>query len=256
MYIPKVSYDKGRIKADRKIVIFSGAGISQPSGIATFRDSDGTWNNHNVDDVCNERTWKKNFELVHKFYNERREQLKEVEPNIAHEVVAKIVEKYGKDNVFNITQNVDNLFERAGTDALHVHGSLTAMECEACGEKWEIGHEPFDTEKDRCPKCDSLKGVRPSIVFFGGQAPMYSYMLRAFDYTMNPETIVVIIGTMGNVVNVESMVSATPCRKILCNMAPSPDINVKKVPFDKVYYESIETAIHKIEKDIEEMWNV
>lgn len=241
-------------KYDKKIIIFSGAGISQPSGIETFRDSDGTWANKDVNVVCNEYTWKQNFQEVHDFYNERREQLDVVEPNIAHKTVAKIIEKYGKDNVFNITQNVDDLFERAGAEALHVHGSLTSMECIACGTKWEVGHQPFNTETDRC-KCNSLKGVRPDIVFFNGQAPKYADMWKAFNHTMNEDTIAVIIGTMGNVVSVEQMLFATPCKKILCNMAPSPDINTKKLNFNKVYYESIETAIHKIEQDIEEFWN-
>ena len=239
-------------KAEKKIIIFSGAGLDAPSGIQTFRGTDGLWNDHKIEDICNENTWKTNHSLVHKFYNERREHQGTVKPNIAHHTIKKIIDKYGKENVFNITQNVSNLFEQAGCDAIHVHGNLTKMKCEACGNNWDIGNKAFDIKKDRCPECNSLKAVRPDIVFFGGQAPNYMEMYKAFDYTMHKDSIVVIIGTMGNVVNVNMMLSSTPCKKILCNMEESEYINADI--FDRVYYESIETAIEKIEKDIEEYW--
>jgi len=255
MYIPKAEFKEvnGKRIPEKKIIIFSGAGISQPSGIETFRDTDGLWENHKIEDICTESTWKRNFEDVHEFYNQRRVQLGEVQPNEAHKAVQRIVEKYGADNVINVTQNVDDLFERAGVEALHVHGELTKMECEACGNQWDIEYFKFNTEHDRCPDCKSLKGVRPKIVFFGGQAPMYSYMFRAFDYTMNPDSIVVVVGTMGNVVSVEQMIMGTPCTCILNNMEASKDLPEKL--FDKIYYESCETAMQKIEKDIDELWN-
>jgi len=248
MYIPR------RNKEDNpKIVIFSGAGLDAPSGIRTFRDSNGLWNEHKIEDVCTQSTWKKNFELVHDFYNQRRMELANVKPNHAHKVIKEICDLYPGD-VINVTMNVSDLQEMAGVECLHVHGELTKMECEACGDKWEIGYEAWNTETDRCPKCNSKKGVRPSIVFFGGQAPMYSYLWRAMEHTMNPDSIVIIIGTQGNVVSVEDNLIGTPCKKILCNMEASADINVKKCKFDKVYYESIETAIDKIKEDIKE-WN-
>lgn len=250
MIIPKMKHGN----KEKRIIIFSGAGISQPSGISTFRDSDGLWENHNIDEICNENTWKRNFELVHEFYNQRRVQLENVEPNTAHKKVSEITKKYGEKNVYNITQNVDNLFERAGCSAVHVHGDLTKMKCEACGENWDIGHTEFDTKKHRCPKCNSLKAVRPDIVFFGGQAPKYAEMYKAFDYAMHKDSIVVVVGTMGNVVPISWILANTPCRKILCNMEESKDINADM--FNKVYYESIETAIHKIEEDIELFWNL
>jgi len=247
MYIPHRDKEDGP-----KIIIFSGAGLDAPSGIKTFRDSDGLWNEHKIEDVCTQSTWRDNFELVHKFYNDRRTNLKEVEPNHAHKVIKEIVDKYGKENVINVTMNVSDLLERAGIECLHVHGELTKMECEDCGNNWDIGYEKFNTEKDKCPECGAIKGVKPKIVFFGGSAGMYSYMNRAFEHTMNKDTIVIIIGTQGNVVDVESKLINTPCKKILCNMQASADINVKKIGFDKVYYESIETAIDKIKEDIDE----
>lgn len=240
-------------EAQKKIIIFSGAGISQPSGISTFRDSNGLWENHKIEEICNENAWKNNFEAVHKFYNQRRTQLAEVQPNIAHKTVAKIIEKYGEENVINVTQNVDDLFERAGVEALHLHGDLTRLKCEACGHNWSVGHQAFNIETDRCSKCNSLKAVRPDIVFFYGHAPNYIEMYKAFDYTMHKNSIVIVIGTMGNVVNISQMLWSTPCKKILCNMEESEYIKTDN--FDAVYYESVETAIHKIVQNIEDWWD-
>jgi len=249
MYIEKFNIKKSK----PKIIIFSGAGISAPSGISTFRDKDGLWENHKIDEVCNEGTWKNNFKIVHDFYNERRNQLENVEPNIAHKVVSDIIYKYGEDNVINITQNVDNLFERANvTNTLHVHGELTKMQCENCGHQWNIGNKSFDIKKDKCPNCDSVKNVRPKIVFFGGSAPMYKYMSRAFEYASLENSIVVVIGTMGNVVPIDAYLKDKKAKKILCNMEKSKYINEKN--YDNVYYESITTVIDKIEKNIEKYW--
>jgi len=249
MYIPRRTPEDGP-----KIIIFSGAGLSAPSGISTFRGDTGLWNDMDVDVVCNQRTWKANANAVHDFYNSMRTKLQSTEPSEGHNGIADIVQEYGKENVYVITQNIDNLLEKANADCLHVHGELTKMECEACGNRWDIGYKEWDYENDRCPKCDSKKAVRPGIVFFGGQAGMYSYMWRAFEHTMNKDSIVIIIGTAGNVVSVEENLIGTPCKKILCNLKPSGDINVKKCAFDKVYYESIETGIDKIKNDIKEWW--
>lgn len=254
MYIPKADLGYGfnnTTLPPKRIVIFSGAGISQPSGIQTFRDSDGLWENHKIDEVCNINTWKNNFELVHEFYNQRREQLKNVEPNAAHFMVAEIVEKYGKDNVYNITQNIDDLFERAGCkedEIMHVHGNLTKLHCQACGEIWDIGYSKFNTEIDRCPKCNSLKGVKPKIIFFGESAPMYSYMYRAFEYLKNPDSIFIIIGTMGNVVTLTAPLK-NKCTTILNNMEPSDYL--PETLFTKTYFESCITAVEKIKEDVE-----
>jgi NAD-dependent deacetylase len=247
MFIPRVYANP-----DRKIIIFSGAGLDQPSGIQTFRDSNGLWNNHDVDLVCNERTWKKNFNLVHSFYNDLRNKLSTKEPNIAHTKIVDISNKYGKDNVFNITMNISDFFERLELETLHLHGELTKMECQACGNNWEIGYSEFDVKKDRCPKCNSLNGVRPKIVFFGGQAPMYTYFSRAIEYLKNTNSIIIVIGTESSVINISNIIEKFKCKKILCNIDAVKDM--KEEQFDIVYHESIETAIIKIEKDIENIW--
>lgn len=247
MFIPRAT------KKERKIIFISGAGLDAPSGIQTFRGTNGVWNGHNIKEVCDETTWKSNYNAVHDFYNERRVELKDKEPNIAHKTIKAITDKYGKENVFHITQNVTDLNERAGAEVLHVHGELTKMECEYCSTNWDIGYGEFDPKDGKCPNCNNSAGVRPKIVFYNGQAPMYSYMYRAMDYLNHPETIVVIIGTQGNVIPVDSMIKGTKAIKILANMEESSDLPEKR--YDRIYYESIETSILKIEKDIAEVWD-
>jgi NAD-dependent deacetylase len=109
----------------KKILVFSGAGVSAESGISTFRDSNGLWENHSIEDVASPEGWRRNPSLVLDFYNKRRAQLKEVQPNIAHEIIAEL-EHYFEVTV--VTQNVDDLHERAGsTKVIHLHGELTKV---------------------------------------------------------------------------------------------------------------------------------
>src|SRR5690625_2670096 len=107
-----------------RIFIFTGSGISAESGLSTFRGNDGLWNNHSIDDVCNEYTWRENYALVHDFYNDLRQSLADTKPNEAHISIARIQQQFG-DRVSIVTQNVDDLLERAGaTNVLHLHGHL------------------------------------------------------------------------------------------------------------------------------------
>ena len=108
------------------------------------------------------------------------------------------------------------MLERVGIEPLHVHGELTKMECESCGYSWDIGYKEFDITKDRCLKCNSLKAVRPKVVFFGGTAPNYPDMWSLLGYTMSADTICIVIGTQGNVISIEGNFANTPCKKILC----------------------------------------
>jgi len=232
-----------------KIIFFSGAGISAESGISTFREADGLWENHKIEDVCSEQTWQTNFELVHEFYNQRRVQLGTVKPNEAHKMVSRIQKKYPSDTII-ITQNVDNLFEQAGcSDVLHVHGELTKMDCKSCGYIWEIGYKEFKPNEDVCPKCAS-EFVKPYIVFFGGAAPKYQDMALAFDDADNGNSIIVVIGTMGNVVAIENILLYSDAKKVLNNLESSAYIH--DGIFNEVYYEEAMKASLKIEKYIEE----
>ena len=147
----------------KKILVFSGAGVSKESGIETFRDSkDSLWNNYKTEDVATMDGWRKNRSLVLDFYNQRRAQLKDVHPNLAHQIIADLEKDY---DVTLVTQNVDNLHERAGsTNVIHLHGELTkskstfpgSTESYDCPDDINIG--------DKCPRGAQL---RPNIVWFG-----------------------------------------------------------------------------------------
>ena len=175
----------------KKLVVLSGAGVSAESGIKTFRDSDGLWENYNVADVADIDGWYRNKELVLKFYNERRRQLEKAQPNRAHEIIAEL-ERYFK--VVVVTQNVDNLHERAGsTKIIHLHGELTKVRPEDQDDRGirDIGYRDInlgDTDS---------RGVqlRPHIVWFGEAVPMMTPAARE----VSDADILLIIGTSLNV---------------------------------------------------------
>lgn len=181
---PMVTGDMGRI------IIFSGAGISAESGISTFRDENGLWNGHDIDMVCNLNSWEGNYALVHDFYNDRRAQLAEVEPNAAHRAIAGWAETH---DVVNVTQNVDDLFERAGcSDVIHLHGLLTRMECREEAREWDIGYARWDIGA-ACPDCGHGR-VKPGVVFFNQIAPRY-HDLHAIIDGIETGDVVFVIGT-------------------------------------------------------------
>lgn len=217
------------------LVVFTGAGISADSGIQTFRDSDGLWENHNVDAVANLLTWKQNFELVHRFYNQRRTQLAAAQPNAAHRMVADWQKKYGATV---ITQNIDDLFEKAGcTDVVHVHGDLKKMQCTAMGcPTWDIGYEEWPVD-GRCPHCNSRKGVKPNVVFFNESAPKYRKMWEAFESLVDDD-VLVVIGTSGQVINIGDVAADSRATTILSNLESQngPDIFVDDTSFDHVLH--------------------
>lgn len=146
----------------KKLLIFTGAGVSKESGIETFRDSkESLWNNHKIEDVATLTGWQKDKETVLNFYNERRQQLKEVEPNEAHNIIA-LLEKHFDVTV--VTQNVDNLHERAGsTNVIHLHGELTKVRSTLDPSliyDWVDNVNIGD-------KCERGSQLRPHIVWFG-----------------------------------------------------------------------------------------
>jgi NAD-dependent deacetylase len=176
----------------KNIVVLTGAGMSAESGISTFRDAGGLWENHRIEDVATPEGWFANPELVHSFYNQRRMQLMEVQPNPGHFGLADLESNF---NVKIITQNVDNLHERAGsTWVLHLHGELMKMRSTGPGE--EVYDVPSDKLEylfdDLCPKGYPL---RPHIVWFGEDVPHISYAIEI----VQSADILVIIGTSLNV---------------------------------------------------------
>src|SRR5688572_24292127 len=147
------------------IVILTGAGISAESGLPTFRDADGLWHGHRVEEVATPEAFAENPKLVHEFYNLRRAALKTVKPNAAHEAIARLQREYAGEVVL-VTQNVDDLHERGGSPSLiHMHGDLLKVKCTWCekGHTWE---DDLSVET-ACPSCRAVDGMRPDIVWFG-----------------------------------------------------------------------------------------
>lgn len=233
---------------NKKIIVFSGAGLSAESGISTFRDSNGLWENYKIEDVCNEYTWKKNFDLVHSFYNQRRKQLKDAEPNEAHKTIKRLYDRFGDDLII-ITQNVDNMLEKAGipeNKIIHLHGRLEYVQCQCCEHKWKIYYNEFKPNIDSCPECNSFN-VKPFIVFFNGQAPEYLKLYNTLDFFRKNSGYFVVVGTMGNVVSIDDLLRGIPKEsKILNNLESSKYINAQK--YGQVFYESATTALPKIEQ--------
>ena len=152
----------------KKVVVFTGAGVSADSGISTFRDADGLWANYRIEDVCTPEALKQNRALVVEFYNKRRKELFSVEPNAAHLAIAEL-EKYFDVEV--VTQNVDNLHERAGsTRVTHLHGELMKLRSERNPELI-VPIEGWEQTLDARAEDGAL--LRPHIVFFGESVPMF-----------------------------------------------------------------------------------
>ena len=164
---------------EKRIVVLTGAGISAESGIATFRASDGLWENHRVEDVATPEGFARNPKLVQDFYNARRARLHDadVQPNAAHIALARLQQALpGK--VTLITQNVDDLHERGGaTEVLHMHGSLLSVRCLYCDSVQDNWHDDCSTETV-CPVCKRAHGMRPDIVWFG-EMPYYMNIIES-----------------------------------------------------------------------------
>lgn len=175
-----------------KTVILTGAGISAESGLATFRASDGLWENHRIEDVATPEAFARNPVLVQDFYNQRRSKAAEARPNAAHLALAKLETHLG-DDLLLVTQNVDALHEAAGsTRVLHMHGSLSGALCATCDHRWPA---PLVMQvADPCPNCGSPT-TRPDIVWFG-EMPMF--MDDIMEALSRCDTFV-SIGTSGNV---------------------------------------------------------
>jgi NAD-dependent deacetylase len=177
------------------IVILTGAGISAESGLQTFRAQDGLWENYRVEDVATPEAFLRNPGLVRRFYNERRRQLKDpvIQPNAAHLALAKLENEW-QGNVLLITQNVDNLHERAGSENLiHMHGELNQVLCLACDGVVEW-LDDLSTDSV-CPLCEAKQRLRPNIVWFGEMPLMMDEIADAISRC----SLFISIGTSGNV---------------------------------------------------------
>lgn len=230
-----------------KVVIFSGAGISAESGISTFRDSGGLWENYKIEEICSAGCLNWNYAATIEFYDKRREDIKDKVPNKAHKRVCKLAKKYPNE-IKIITQNVDDMFEKAGCeDILHLHGFLREVRCESCGFLDDIGYAKLHEVYDACPRCSSL--LRPNVVFFGEAAPKYSDMYKE----LSDCEMLVVIGTSGNVINTDMFVRNGIKKAILNNLEPSPVID--DTIYSKVLYKKATEAIDEIVDDVEDFLN-
>lgn len=203
----------------KRIVVLTGAGISAESGIKTFRDSDGLWENYRVEDVATYEAWKRNPDLVRDFYNQRRRELYNVQPNEGHKQLVRLESRFHVDV---ITQNIDDLHERAGSsNVLHLHGELKKVRSETDPfdirelEGWELTEDMKDREG---------RPLRPFVVWFGEAVPNITPAIELCQQA----DIMIVIGTSLNVYPAAGLISYTKagCEKYLVDpKRPNADLN-------------------------------
>ena len=202
----------------RNIVVLTGAGVSAESGLATFRGPDGLWEGHRVEDVATPEAFERDPALVHNFYDARRARLAEVEPNAAHQALARLDAGWPGELLI-VTQNVDDLHERAGAKRLlHMHGELASGWCLGCDERF--GWQGPMGEGAACPLCQVAGKVRPDIVWFG-EMP---YEMERIDAALMNCDLFVSIGTSGAVYPAAGFVQTARYRGAHCleiNLEPS-----------------------------------
>lgn len=228
----------------KKIAVLTGAGISAESGLKTFRDSGGLWEEYNIEEVASYNGWIKNPNLVIDFYNKRREQLREAKPNAAHIALAKLEEKY---EVRVVTQNVDDLHERGGsTNVLHLHGELTKVRSVKFPELvYTIGYDSIKIG-DLCEKGTQL---RPNIVWFGEEVPL----MQEATVIIEQADILLVVGTSLQVYPAAGlMYYAKPaCRKFLVDPNTNgdnyySDIKIIKDTAGKAVPKLVEQLLHEL----------
>lgn len=221
------------------IVILTGAGISAESGIPTFRASDGLWENHRVDDVATPAGFRKDPELVHRFYNERRAAIQTVLPNAAHEALARLEQGWRDGGFLLVTQNIDDLHERGGSqNVAHIHGEINKIKCVSCvHEETTTADTCVDTA---CAKC--TLPMRPDVVWFG-EMPYY---LDVIEPVLDRTDVFISIGTSGQVMPASLFATvvrmANPNAEII-EVNPNP---TGESTFNRVIAESASTAIPEL----------
>ena len=193
-----------------RIVILTGAGISAESGLPTFRDANGLWENHRVEEVATPEAFARNPALVHRFYNLRRAALQTVQPNAAHFALAEL-QRALPEHVTLITQNVDDLHERGGSPrVIHMHGELLKIRCEKCADVRRWADEL--TTETACLACGKRGGLRPDIVWFG-EMP---YFMDEIETALLECELFAAIGTSGLVYPAAGFVRAAKAAGARC----------------------------------------
>ncbi len=229
----------------KKIVVLTGAGVSAESGISTFRDAGGLWEGHDVMEVASPKGWRRNPELVLDFYNKRRRQLKDVEPNKAHRSLVSLEEHY---EVSIITQNVDDLHERAGSqNTIHLHGELAKARSTKNPRlvyEWTEDIVLGDT-------CELGSQLRPHIVWFGEAVPMIEV---AAEETVTAD-YVIIIGTSMQVYPAASLVGFADSAERIFYVDPKPSINyeLSRVAGLKVIAEPASKGVPRVVEELLEL---
>ena len=200
-----------------KVVVLTGAGISAESGVPTFRDAEGLWHGHRIEDVATPEAFERQPGLVHRFYDQRRAALDSVEPNAAHYALARLESGLG-DDLLVVTQNIDDLHERSGLrQVLHMHGRLRSALCRACSRRFEwtgtLGDRP------PCPRCGHRE-LRPDVVWFGE----FPHEMERIHGALSSADLFVSIGTSGAVHPAAGFVlyaAAHGARTVELNLVPS-----------------------------------
>jgi len=200
-----------------RIVVLTGAGISAESGVPTFRDANGLWEGHRVEDVATPEAFDREPAVVHRFYDARRAALRAIEPNPAHRALADLERRLG-DDLLVVTQNIDDLHERAGSSrVLHMHGELFSALCRECGQRERWVGDLIDAPP--CPRC-GVRQLRPDVVWFG-EVP---YQMDRIQAAIEEAELFVSIGTSGAVYPAAGFVQyAATCgaRTLELNLEPS-----------------------------------
>ena len=233
------------LTTESKIVILSGAGISAESGIKTFRDQNGLWENHDVMEVATPQGFASNPSLVYQFYNQRRQQLlwPDVAPNPAHFALTTLQKKW-RGEVIIITQNVDDLHERAGAkNVIHMHGELLKARCQKSGQIFEC-HQDI-TSDSICRCCQEKGNLRPDIVWFG-EIP---YFMNEIEKHTSESELFVAIGTSGLVYPAALLVSwarSAGAQTIEVNLEPTERSQI----FHHSYQERAGSLIPKLVEEL------
>ena len=227
----------------KKVVVLTGAGVSAESGIPTFRDADGLWEGHDVMEVASPEGWRKNRELVLDFYNQRRKKALEVKPNRGHEILAELEQHF---DVTIVTQNVDNLHERAGsTKVIHLHGSL--FESRSTLDETLV-YPIKGWELKLGDKCEKGSQLRPNIVWFGEMVPM---MEVAAKHASQAE-IFLVVGTSMVVYPAASLINYVPWETLKYLVDPKlPDIG--EIPNLKMIEDKASTGMESVKRELLEL---
>ena len=224
----------------KKIIILTGAGMSAESGLKTFRGSDGLWENHKVTDVATPEAWERDPELVLRFYNERRKQIRNAKPNKAHKALTQLETVY---NVQIITQNIDDLHERAGSSqVMHLHGEINQSRSSIDAH---LIYDILDVDMKIGERCELNSQLRPNIVWFGEAVPMIEQAIPI----MQSADIVIVIGTSLQVYPAAGLLDFSKPNAKIYNIDPNSMVNNNDDRFT-IINQKAGTAVPQLVKEL------